>query len=148
MRFALLLAPLMLALPEMVPAVELKSPDGRIVVDFNLGDDGGLVYSVSYRGKPVVLESRLGLELEAQPPLKVGFRLLNEARGSRHETWKPVYGERSAIRDHYRQLAVDLEDQQQPPRRLQLTFRAYNEGVAFCYTLPRQRALQKIKISR
>ena len=34
----------------------------------------------------------------------------------------------AAIRDRYEQLSVDLEDDQQPARRLRLVFRAYDEG--------------------
>ncbi|MCX6910428.1 MAG: glycoside hydrolase family 97 N-terminal domain-containing protein, partial [Verrucomicrobia bacterium] len=45
-------------------AAELKSPDGNIAVTFGVRDDGArkgcLFYSVSYRGKPILAESRLG----------------------------------------------------------------------------------------
>jgi hypothetical protein len=46
--------------------------------------------------------------------------------------------------DHYRQLVVDLEETAPPHRALQLTFRAYDSGVAFCYTLPKQAGLDSV----
>jgi alpha-glucosidase len=107
--------------------MELKSPDGRLLLTFDV--KGGVpVYSVARDGKPIVAESRLGLEIE-QTPLS-DLRIVGQKTSSHDETWKPVYGERRLIRDRYNQLVVDLG-------KLQLTFRAYNEGVAFCYTLPK-----------
>jgi alpha-glucosidase len=108
--------------------MELKSPDGRLLLTFDV--KGGVpAYSVARDGKPIVTESRLGLEIE-QTPLS-DLRIVGEKTSSHDETWKPVYGERSLIRDRYNQLVVDLG-------KLRLTFRAYNEGVAFCYTLPKE----------
>ena len=116
--------------------LELASPDGQVAVSFSTDDDGRLSYGVSYRGKPVLVESRLGLAIKDAPALDRGFRAVNSARATHDETWQPVYGERSRIRDHYNQLAVDLIDGEAPPRKLRLVFRAYDEGAAFCYTIP------------
>ena len=127
--------------------LELCSPDGRVAVAFSVGDGGGLSYGVSYRGKPLLVESRLGLALEDAPALAEGFRVLNTERATHDETWHPVYGERSEIRDHYNQLVVGLEDSQTPPRRLRLVFRAYDEGAAFCYSIPKQDSLADFVIS-
>ncbi|MBI5394701.1 MAG: glycoside hydrolase family 97 N-terminal domain-containing protein [Verrucomicrobia bacterium] len=140
-----------LALPA-VTAAELKSPDGKVVVLFSVRDDGGekgcLFYGVSYRGKPILAESRLGLTLKEGLALTAGFKPVKLDCGSHDETWKPVYGERSSIRDHYNQLVVDLADGQTPPRQLRLTFRAYDEGAAFCYTLPKQAAMDRVSITK
>ena len=92
-------------------AAELKSPDANIAVTFALHDDGGRkacpVYSVSYRGKPILAESRLGLALKDGTPLDSGFKIIKLAGTSHDEKWKPVYGERSSYRDHYNQLVVE-----------------------------------------
>lgn len=132
-------------------AVELKSPDGRLTVVFDVKDVGTAkacpVYSVSYRGKAVLTESRLGLEIE-NTPFGDGVEIVRQTAGEHDTTWKPVYGERNTIRDNYRQLVVDLRESAAPHRLLQLTFRAYNEGVAFCYTLPKQPGLQEVHITR
>ncbi|MBM3861584.1 MAG: glycoside hydrolase family 97 protein [Verrucomicrobia bacterium] len=107
--------------------MELKSPDGGLALTFDV-KGGAPVYSVARDGKPIVTESRLGLEIEGAALTK--FAVVGHRVSSHDETWKPVYGERSSIRDHYNQLVVDLGT-------LRLTFRAYDEGVAFCYTLPK-----------
>ncbi len=127
-------------------AAEVRSPDGKVTVDFHTDAQGQLLYSVSYQGKPVLLDSQLGLVLKEAAPLVGGFSVVNVERAEHDATWQPVYGERSEIRDHYRQMVVSLEDNQQPPRKLQLTFRAYDEGVALCYTIAKQPRLEQFVI--
>jgi alpha-glucosidase len=129
-------------------AEELTSPDGEIGIKFHLNQSGGPAYQVTYRGKAVVSPSRLGLALQDEPALTDGFRVVDVARRSQDRTWKPVYGERSEVRDHFNEMQVDLVDTQTPPRRLQLTFRAYDEGAAFCYTVPRQPPWDTITVTR
>lgn len=53
-------------------AETLKSPDGNIVLDFEL-DNGVPVYKVDYKGRPVIKESKLGLELKSGKNLTDGF---------------------------------------------------------------------------
>lgn len=68
---------------------------------------------------------------------------------SQHDShWKPVCGERSTIRDHYRQVVVELKETKPPHRLLRLTFRVYNEGAALCYTLPQQPGLERVNVLR
>ena len=132
-------------------ALEIKSPDGKLAVAVEVrscGDKPGcLFYRVNYRGRTVLADSQLGLTLADAPPLEQGFQIVSSSTSSHDETWKPVFGERSQYRDHYEQLLLDLQDNQSPPRKLQLIFRVYDEGVAFCYNFPQQPALLQFIIS-
>lgn len=124
-----------------------------------------LYYSLHYQNKPVVEESELGILIENQ--------LFESALGIENDTstlwcenldfkeeqtkqiraeWKPVYGERSNIRDHYNELTVRFvkfgageehtEGQHgtsyDKRRSYEMDFvvRAYDEGVAFKYFFP------------
>ncbi len=131
--------------------LEISSPDGRLMLGFHLGEihgeTGCPVYSLSYQGRKIVQESRLGLVLRGGPDLDRNLRLLNSGRSTHDSAWKPVAAERSEIRDHYNQLVVDLADSETPAHELRLTFRVYDEGAAFCYTLPRQAALGSCTIA-
>lgn len=129
----------------------VKSPDGNIVVTFdvkNVGDQRGcLVYSVVYKSRPIVVDSRLGLAIKDAPDLGTGFNIVTVSSSSNDSIYSPVYGERKKIQDHYNQLVVELQESNLPHRQLRLTFRAYNEGAAFCYTLPEQNVLKSFVIS-
>ena len=129
----------------------IKSPDGNIVITFDVKDVGDqhscLIYGVSYKSRPIVVDSRLGLALEDAPALEASFNINTISSSSNDSKYSPVYGERRIIPDHYNQLAVELQESNLPHRRLRLTFRAYNEGAAFCYMLPQQNSLKSFTIS-
>ncbi len=141
----------LLACISAVSALELKSPDGKMVVHFDLKTcgpaEGCPVYNISYAGRTVLADSRLGLDLSAGS-LADSFHIADQRTSSSDTTWKPVTGERATVRDHFNQLVIDLEQTAPPQRKLQITLRAYDEGVAFNYTLPSQPALKEFVIHR
>ncbi|MBW8041878.1 MAG: glycoside hydrolase family 97 protein [Planctomycetes bacterium] len=118
----------------------LKSPDRNIIITFDLRNVKGKpncpAYSVSYKNRHVVVDSCLALAIKNAPSLEAGFEIIKVSKSSNDTVWSPVYGERNTIRDHYNQLTVDLKERAEPHRQLRLTFRAYNQGAAFRYTLP------------
>jgi alpha-glucosidase len=128
----------------------LKSPDGKVIIEFDLKDIGDQpscpTYTVKYNDQLVIADSRLGFTIKDAAPLEAGFEIVAVSRTSHDSTYSPVYAERKIIRDNYNQLVVELKEIHQPYRRLRLTFRAYNEGAAFCYTLPQQDALKNFAI--
>jgi len=138
-----------------VPAVgaehKVESPDGNVVITFDLKDIDGLkncpTYAVGYKGQLIVANSCLGFDLAGVDSLEASFDIVKVSRSSRDETYSPVYAERKTIRDHYNQLIVELQENQPPRRLLALTFRAYDEGAAFCYTIPQQDGLKRLVIS-
>ncbi len=129
----------------------IKSPDGNVVVTFEVKDlpeqPACPVYSVAYKGRVIVVDSRLGLVIKDGPALEVGLDIISARTSSNNNVWSPVYGERETVRNHYNELVVELKETQQPNCLLLLTFRAYNEGIAFCYTVPRQESLKDFIIS-
>lgn len=129
----------------------IESPDGHIVITFDAKDAGNrqgcLIYTVTYDNQPIVVDSHLGLAIKDDAPMETGFEIVDTSKSSHDSTYSPVYGERKTIRDHYNQLAVIAKENRPPHRRLRLTFRAYNEGAAFCYTLPEQDVLKDFIIS-
>lgn len=142
---------LLLPAPSGGETVAVASPDGNLEVAFQLreidGAAGCPVYAVRYRGKPVLAESRLGLDLEGAP-LRSGLGIVRRASDRRDSSWKPVYGERSLIRERYREERIELRETVAPRREVHLTFRAYDEGIAFCYSLPRQEGLARVTVAR
>ena len=129
----------------------VKSPDGNVVITFDVKNTGNqqgcLIYSVHYDNQPIIVDARLGLAIKDAAPLEANFDVVNVSKSNHDNTYSPVYAERKTIRDHYNQLIVELKEKTSPYRRLQLTFRAYDEGAALGYTLPKQIALKNVVLS-
>jgi alpha-glucosidase len=152
--FALCLAALALNAQE-----TLTSPDGRLTMTFLLNEKGAPVYSLTRGSQAVILPSTLGLELKKedadaptdfdfQPRTDVeqldskcnlmdGFTLADTQTATFDETWHPVWGEESAIRNHYNELAVTLY-QPANQRNILIRFRLFNDGLGFRYEFPLQ----------
>lgn len=136
--FSLFLMSLLLSVMTMAETV--SSPNGNIKVSFSV-ESGRPVYSVSFRNEVVVLPSHLGLQLaKGGADLMDGFTLTNATTSTFDETWQPVWGEESSIRNHYNELAVTLT-QSSTDRFIVVRFRVYDDGVGFRYEFPRQKNL-------
>lgn len=138
---AVLAAPLAAAEPSV-----LKSPAGKVVVSFALSDDGAPAYSVTYAGKPVVADSRLGLTLRQTGPLASGFRVLDVKRASRDERYPLVAGKAREGWDRCEEMTVALEKAGERPVRLDVVFRAFDDGAALRYVLPAQPGLDRVEV--
>ncbi|GIZ14993.1 alpha-glucosidase [Capnocytophaga catalasegens] len=117
-----------------------SSPDGNMKVSFGLNQSGKPFYKVSYKNQEVIKESFMGLELKNTIDLIADFEVVKENKSSFDETWKPVWGEESEIRNHYNELLVSLR-QKTSDRLMNIRFRVYNDGVGFRYEFPQQKHL-------
>jgi glucan 1,4-alpha-glucosidase len=118
-------------------AEEIKSPNANLTLTFTLQPGGVPTYSVTYKGRDVILSSKLGLELKNAPALTNGFAVTDSKTTTFDETWQPVWGEVKNIRNHYNELAVTLT-QAQTGRFILVRFRVFDDGLGFRYEFPRQ----------
>ena len=148
------------ALAEETAGVQtLKSPDGVLEMTFQLDEKGTPQYSLDYDGREVILPSDLGFEirgvLKAQKivynedgtiskedwhpsnSFHDGFVVESVETASFDETWEPVWGEESQIRNNYNELLVNLV-QSWSQRRMAIRFRLYDDGLGFRYEFPFQ----------
>jgi alpha-glucosidase len=132
-----------------VPAVEVKSPAGDLVLTVGTRDFGSdeacPFYRLSFKGRTVLADSRLGLDLEPDA-LAANLEITAVTRSRQDATWRPVCGERGVVRDRFNAVVVDLVEKHGLHRLLRLTFRVYDEGLAFCYTLPEQPNVKEFTI--
>ena len=146
----------------MVNAQKLTSPDGNFIMNFSLNQEGAPVYELTYKNKAVIKPSTLGLELkkedankkttfdwkertdkdqlDAKTNFMTGFTIKDTETSTFDETWKPVWGEESEIRNNYNELAVTLE-QPENDRHIIIRFRLFNDGLGFRYEFPQQKNL-------
>lgn len=138
-----------LLLPLSVAAQTVSSPNGAISVSFSLADGGRPTYEMTYKGRPVVKPSHLGLELAkdkhatkgfAETSLMDGFTESHSEVSSFDETWKPVWGETATIRNHYNELLVSLS-QDHTGRQMNIRFRVYDDGMGLRYEFSQQDSL-------
>lgn len=113
----------------------VASPNGKIKVSFGLSAKGEPYYSVSYLSKSIIGKSKMGF-LARNGSLKDQFTLASSKSATFDENWKPVWGEVASIRNHYNELTVSL--QQKGGKALDITFRAFDDGVGFRYAFPAQ----------
>jgi len=128
-------------------AQQIQSPDGRLSLSFALTDDGEPTYQLSFGGKAVIQKSKLGVELKDQPSSLSGFTVATADTSQKDESWEPVWGEVKRIRNHYRELAVTLEQKAVNNRKLIIRFRLFNDGLGFRYEFPEQDRLKYFIIS-
>ena len=125
--------------PFTMRAEELKSPDGNLLMRFEVNGEGTPVYELTYKRKPVIKPSRLGLEIEGFS-LRKAFTLKGVETATFNETWTPVWGEVKAIRNHYNEMTATLH-QADGDRTMVIRFRLYDDGLGFRYEFPQQKSL-------
>lgn len=113
----------------------LQSPDALTQVSFALDAAGKPTYSVQYRGRAVLDASPLGLDLGQDGKFAERLRVLGSARTQRDQRYRLLAGKTSQARDRYRELTVRLADAND--RRVDVILRAYDDGMALRYRLPR-----------
>ena len=131
---------LFLCAASMLKAQNLTSPNGELQMNFSVNAQGEPVYELSYKGRAVLKPSKLGLELKDDPSLMNGFIIADVETSTFDETWKPVWGEESQIRNHYNEMAVTLNQKAQE-RNLVIRFRLFDDGLGFRYEFPLQENL-------
>ncbi len=133
----------------------LSSPDGNLSLKFTVTEKGEPCYWLDYKDRSAILPSTMGLELRGEMPhlefgaeierghvgepvsLYDGFKVDSVARSTFDETWQPVWGEESSIRNHYNEMTVSLR-QAGTERIMIVRFRLYDDGLGFRYEFPEQ----------
>ena len=144
----LFLIPCLLALR--IPAagtgpVTASSPDGLIHIAIST-DGGQLSYNITYRGKPLISKSDLGLEIQNRPVLGANVEIATFKPGKIDETYDVPAGKAKTIHNLCNTLAVDLREPQAPHRELTIEARVYDDGVAFRYVIPAQAGLDELRL--
>ncbi len=126
---------------------EIKSPNGEMQLAFSLDAAGAPTYQLNFKNKPVIKSSRLGFHLKNDSiDLIQGFQIINSSESTFDETWTPVWGEESEIRNHHQELLVELLHQASQ-RKMNIRFRLFDTGLGFRYEFPVQENMGHFVIS-
>lgn len=109
------------------------SPNGKLAVTLDL-TDGVPSWAVTYGDKQLIETSRLGVQVDSADLGPVTSVAIEQS--THEESVDTVWGKFARYDDHYGQLAWTLRETAGKRRTLQVTVRAYNQGMAFRYEFP------------
>jgi len=116
---------------------QVTSPNAVNQITFKL-QNGIPTYNVSHNAKSVLNASHLGFIFKTNDSLSKNFKVIDSSKTTFDETWEQVWGEKRTIRDHYNQLSVTLQEKTEGKRKLEIQFRAFDDGMALRYLYPQQ----------
>jgi glucan 1,4-alpha-glucosidase len=122
--------------------IKIKSPNTKNNIDISLTSKGEIKYALYYKSKLVINPSSLGFEIKDAKTLYDNFEIIKVDSSIVNESWKPVLGEVSSIKNNYRMVKIYLKEKTAIPRLLNIVFKLFDDGVAFQYEFPTQKNLQ------
>ncbi|WP_335964315.1 glycoside hydrolase family 97 protein [Galbibacter sp. PAP.153] len=118
--------------------IEVSSPGNVNKITFSLSNNGIPQYQVLHGETQVLNPSEMGFVFKDADSLYKNFEIVNIEEKSFDNTWTQVWGEKKEIRNHYNELKVELKEKGTKNRKLNIEFRAFDDGVAFRYVFPEQ----------
>ena len=126
-------------------AQDLQSPDNQLKLHFQLSESAQPTYQLTYKGKPVIKESKLGFIIKPSLCFCKHFKVKNITYTESDTTWEPVLGENREIRDNHKEMLVELE-QNKYHWQLNIRFRLFNDGLGLRYEFPTQSNLRQFVV--
>ena len=118
-------------------AQTLNSPDGNLKLTFGLSAEKTPVYSLEYKDKQVVKESKMGFVLKPALDFSKNFSVVDTELSESTLTWNPVLGQYREIEDNHKEMLVELK-QEKTGWLLNIRFRLFDDGLGFRYEFPVQ----------
>jgi alpha-glucosidase len=146
-RAAAALAAVLLAAPVFAQDLTIASPDGRVSAKLSFNAQGQPTYALRYAGREVIAPSTLGLGFEQYRQLSAGTAVTAHVRRSGEDSYRPLSGKTSQVRDRYNELTLHLAETGGEKRRLDIVVRAYDGGFAFRYVVPGQPNLRHLRLT-
>ncbi|WP_247653558.1 glycoside hydrolase family 97 protein [Flavobacterium sp. CS20] len=124
--------------------INLKSPAKTNTIFFDLTENGLPQYWVKHNDKLIIDKSNLGFDFKNKNVFTEPFSIKNTVENTVDEEWEMPWGEQRLVKNHYNQLKVEIENSSK--QKLNLYFRAYDDGIAFRYEIPQQDGLKSLII--
>lgn len=117
--------------------IQLKSPDGNIVFSFKLTEKAP-IYQVAYKGKTLINSSELGFTFTESGQFHANLKMSTARFSKVDEKYDLVVGKTKTVKNQYREVLIPLSERSGARRQINLIVRAFNDGLAFRYQLPKQ----------
>ncbi|MEO0788741.1 MAG: glycoside hydrolase family 97 protein [Bacteroidota bacterium] len=142
----LLFVPFFTACEEESFVTEVSSPESVNKLVFSLSEAGEATYTVTHKEELVIDESSMGFEFADQDPLQTGLEIVGSSLENYEEEWVMPWGEQRTVTNAYNELVLELQEKEAPNRRIDVYFRAYDDGVAFRYAFLDQEGVDSVRI--
>ncbi|WP_036379130.1 glycoside hydrolase family 97 protein [Muricauda sp. MAR_2010_75] len=126
--------------------LSVTSPGKINTIDFQLSASGEPAYLVSHNEKIIIDASSMGFDFKDQKPLKNNLKLISSEKKAVHKTWEMPWGEQKEVVNAYNEMLVELEEDNAPHRKINIYFRAYDDGIGFRYEFLPQQGLDSLVI--
>lgn len=123
------------------------SPNQYIAIRFKLDDSGVPYYNISYWNTTFLSWSALGLNFKDGGLLSKDLKVVSVSRKQIDETYPVISGKSKYSRNYYNETIIVLEEKSGQKRKMELYFRAYDDGAAFRYGIPEQNSINDFTLS-
>ncbi len=120
------------------PIVNVESPNAEIAVNFNLTDNGEPYYIVKFKNNVVVDTSFVSFDFLNEASLKSNLMVVASETSVVNDTWEMPWGEQLKVTNSYNQLNIQLQETTELSRKINVTFRVFDDGIGFRYEFPEQ----------
>lgn len=119
---------------------EISSPKGINKIEFGLSEKGSPYYMIKHNAKTVIDTSFMSFDFRNLPSLKYNLEITDVELNSVDENWEMPWGEQRTVKNNYNEMLVSLRENSPKARKVNIRFRAYDDGIGFRYEFPEQRA--------
>ena len=126
----------------------LHSPDGRLAVQIQMPSSGSADtphWSATFRGKAILNDCRLSLNVAEGGDLLAGVQVQEERSRSLDKRVRVLFGKTEVAHDNYHELRFTLENPRH--RRVEVVFRCYNDAIALRYEVPKQAGMKRLTVT-
>jgi len=131
----------------------LFSPDENIsiIISQQSNEDPSpadqLIYSVQYDGNDMLTDCTFGLEFKNIKSFGKGVEIIEMENNQVRTSWERVWGRAKKVKNNYNEMVLRLKEKRALHREIDIIFRAYDDGVAFRYIIPKQETIDSFKIT-
>ena len=116
--------------------IRVSSPDGNIVFNLKLLNTTPY-YSIVYKNKTLIDYSPLTLDFE-NGAFRKNIKFNKPIFKDTTEQYNLLLGKTSHVVTHYKVMLLQFEEIVTPKRKINITVRVFNDGLAFRYEFPQQ----------
>ncbi|MEA3318095.1 MAG: glycoside hydrolase family 97 N-terminal domain-containing protein, partial [Bacteroidota bacterium] len=122
------------------------SPSNKISIEFLLNNNGTPNYIVLHKNNIAIDTSKMGFDFKELESMQNGFKINDIINISYNNNWEMPWGEQRIVDNHYNEMIIKLEEDKAPNRKLNIYFRAYDDGIGFRYEFPEQKNIDSLII--